>query len=993
MLNLQQLCLLRISTGTTHYRVGTGYAVTPTLILTAFHVVVEQRPGWQGTSTTPVPSSVPSPTDSAVTVEVLFPARTQRWEHATLQWHSLTHDVCLLSLKHSPTHSLPASTSVCWGHYTRTLPILWHSAGFPLAGRNTADALRDIVSLSGTITPEGGLRRDHYELLVNAPPHMETWPGFSGSPVFAEGCLIGVISAIPSAFGGDRAHAVPLSALFSDPQWIDLMGTPTIQSVPREILRSFATSPVSLQHSNPGSLLRAYDRVIPFFPQIREQEWNDLSQWCWHTSDPSSIRLLIGSGGSGKTRLLLEWVESCKQHGWMAGFLPENLAEQDWEKLLFSGKETLIVIDYAETRPHLSQELIRLLDQTRLPKLRIALLARDLGDWWTQLPTYLEHLRYHLDEEVQGRLVRRLTPIPSLIENRQAIYQAAYQHFMKHLSLGTASSPDFASILPDLSDPHFDNILYIHAAALAHAQGIGFQVTTLFSQTLERELKCWRQLFFPTPPHDRQKRQFDKTASQLVAALTLRGGISSQAEALTLHQRIQGPDPSFFSVLEELYPAPHPDLYLRGLEPDLLGETLVFQVLQTHKTPESYLEQVFAEADATTLQHGFVVLGRISTHHPQETRIWIASLLQQAHPIRVFPAFEASLALGTQTAFSSLGQVLAEQLEQFGTTVMAETLASRIRKRSLSQHRLALWVTETLLEHMPQPQTPEQWAEQIQLLHEKIYLLDPLQRNEEALALAQQAVSLSQTHLANHASGLAMVAQSYQILSLRLNRQQQHHDALTAATESVNLYRNLVDSEPTTQAALATALHGLSVQQHCCHQPENALCTLQEAVSLRRLLAASCVMEHQAALATSLSQLALLLGKMKRHPEALEAAQQALELRQSLAQKLPDTYLPDLAQSYNNLSIRHSRLRQHQQALRVAEQAVQIMTDCAKLHETFDVQRLLGYTETLLHRLRENQQNPRHHPILQETISLLQRHYPSELHNHPQLRQFVPSPS
>jgi hypothetical protein len=46
------------------------------------------------------------------------------------------------------------------------------------------------------------------------------------------------------------------------------------------------------------------------------------------------------------------------------------------------------------------------------------------------------------------------------------------------------------------------------------------------------------------------------------------------------------------------------------LEPDLLGEALVWSVLtDPENRPQPFLEQVFAGADEAALGNGFVVLG------------------------------------------------------------------------------------------------------------------------------------------------------------------------------------------------------------------------------------------------------------------------------------------------------------------------------------------------------------------------------------------------
>ncbi len=57
--------------------------------------------------------------------------------------------------------------------------------------------------------------------------------------------------------------------------------------------------------------------------------------------------IVTGEGGSGKTRLLLEWCKRMRAKHWLAGFV--NMAE-DLRPAALGETPRLLVIDYADTQ-------------------------------------------------------------------------------------------------------------------------------------------------------------------------------------------------------------------------------------------------------------------------------------------------------------------------------------------------------------------------------------------------------------------------------------------------------------------------------------------------------------------------------------------------------------------------------------------------------------------------------------------------------------------
>ena len=60
--------------------------------------------------------------------------------------------------------------------------------------------------------------------------------------------------------------------------------------------------------TNPGTLLNARYQVVPFMYEAREKELEDLTVWC-NEERATDIRLFVGPGGTGKTRLFIEYCQ------------------------------------------------------------------------------------------------------------------------------------------------------------------------------------------------------------------------------------------------------------------------------------------------------------------------------------------------------------------------------------------------------------------------------------------------------------------------------------------------------------------------------------------------------------------------------------------------------------------------------------------------------------------------------------------------------------
>ncbi|HEV2254037.1 MAG TPA: trypsin-like peptidase domain-containing protein, partial [Streptosporangiaceae bacterium] len=558
-------------------RIGSGYRVTETAVLTAGHVVTGL----------PVRSPAQVTAGDAGAGRCELRALGERaWMSGSVLWRSKSADVALIGLAGDVPPLPPGSPVPRWGRVDGMEPIAVSAVGFPWA-QERPDRVRDSEQLFGFIAPATTVKAGlcAVTVLTAAPAGRASgspWAGMSGAALFAGPFLVGVVVVDPARFGTDRVVAAPIAQLLDDAELaglLDLSAEGVAGVEPR--LRLAVTAETSLALAppyraatprlgrEPARLLLPEYGIVPFAG--RDDDLDTLQAWCL-AGTSAALRRITGAGGSGKTRLAAAACVRMAGQGWQAGFAdpkaPDGRAQLEFDR------PTLLVIDDADLNVALLADLVRAVSYwpPGTPPVRLLLLARHTTGWWDTLNQRTDRAAGELADPTLELHDGELTPADRADHHTRAL---------------TA----FAAHLPDpvtpagpvrLADPAFANPLLVHMHALLTA--CGSQVPTtgdairerILDAVLDHERDRWAATF-PTgvPTGGARTRQQAVTVATLLAPPTE----TAAAQALTVIDEFApdaaaGARAAVATWLRELYPGSDPP-WVAPLRPDLLAEQLL----------------------------------------------------------------------------------------------------------------------------------------------------------------------------------------------------------------------------------------------------------------------------------------------------------------------------------------------------------------------------------------------------------------------------------
>lgn len=201
-------------------RTGSGYLLTPTLVLTALHVLDPLAEPGPATAAA-APRSQPAATRRACTVRPLRLAGGSADYEAELAWSADRLDVALVRIV-DPRWSPGTIRPLWWAPVTGNDELAVTGLGFPRFQHD------DTEQLIARLRPLSGMVRDRLEIVVSGPPPARPdggspWAGISGAAVFAADLLVGVVQTDPGATGHRRLRAVPVSLFAEHPDFVRLI--------------------------------------------------------------------------------------------------------------------------------------------------------------------------------------------------------------------------------------------------------------------------------------------------------------------------------------------------------------------------------------------------------------------------------------------------------------------------------------------------------------------------------------------------------------------------------------------------------------------------------------------------------------------------------------------------------------------------------------------------------------------------------------------------
>ncbi|MFD5622220.1 trypsin-like peptidase domain-containing protein [Streptomyces yangpuensis] len=580
---------------------GSGYLVGPALVLTAGHVVREAAES------------------DGMSVTVCRPDGGEEQFPATVVWLRMDHrtDAALVRIRLSPpyrgearwaapesladTHLWPPQR---WGVVIGNRPHEVTVAGFPRMEKDEATGKRLDGRISGRLMPGIGGLAGRYEVVsddaireVATPEGSTGWSGMSGAAVVAEspqgGLLCGVVWADNVGRGGrgTRLTATQTSVLFEDPEFTRIIAKygkwpPVLEAVePSAVLEPAARlrDPLS-----PTMLLRADAEAVRF--RGREEELQELGDWCEKHTAPFAVRVVTGPGGQGKSRLARRLSDLLRDKGWVTGHLRGELRDLDQGQLdsLETAFPFLLVIDYADARPMLVRRIIDRLRSCR-HRTRVLLLARADGLWRTDGLT-----ASHADEILARAPLSPLEPLApegGPAEDRVALYDDALADLSELLETvpelpgrppaGWSALAGALRAPRRLDDPAYESVLTVQMAALvALLQSGSTPVEAAGEEPYEATLLRHEQRYWIRSAQ--RLGPIGNTDVQRAVAVATMCGASDPAEAVAVMGALPGIPADrtngIAAWLRALYP-PGPGAYWGGIQPDRVGEYHAARVL------------------------------------------------------------------------------------------------------------------------------------------------------------------------------------------------------------------------------------------------------------------------------------------------------------------------------------------------------------------------------------------------------------------------------
>ncbi|MEU1350387.1 tetratricopeptide repeat protein [Streptomyces sp. NPDC005795] len=825
------------------------------------------------------------------------------------------------------------------------------------------DAPREVWQATGTLNPLTGRADNRYVVTLREVPAptadgTSPWGGLSGAAVFSGGLLTGVVAADLAGFGHAGLGVVPAYVLHHDPAFRAALaeygavpgGGEPLGPVEWQCLADTnGARPATEVLTSPAVLLRARRAVVPF--RGRGDLLSRMRAWC--DTPGFGVWLVHGPAGQGKTRLAHQLATGLDQGvpRWATLWLRADASAADLALLASAAVPTLVIVDYAETRPGQLTSLLRLLARTDgAVRIKLILLARTSEDWWDDL----RGDTFEAEDLLDGASVTALTPLEPESGDREAAYREAANGFAAELrGVQRWQHYPWPALAASLSVPALDGIglasaLTLHMTVLADLLDAATKMSpggpdadgyadmavlngagTVEDRLLVHERRYWKAA--ATARHLHPQLSMGTLVDALAAAFLYGADDGREADALLARVPNLSDQPldrrgAVRAWIRALYP-PDDARVWDGLHPDRLAERFLGRHL--HRQPR-LSEVLLPGSGPAQIRRLLTILSRAALQPDLCHRLGpdLTALCTAHRDLLAVPAVEVVIRTENPEPLVEALRRVSDDPATSGT--LLEDLVDRLPPHS---HNLAGVAAQLLLrlvqhhrDHADGRDRPVSYA---RALDRASYRLGALRRYEEGLEASREAVAIWRELCARGAppalGDRAHLAESVNGLSLRMAALGQQEESLAAIQEAVEIRAELAAERPDLyRNDLAKSLNNLSLRLGGVGRTAPALDAMREAVAIRRELVAVEPELHWFALSVNLTNLSTRLVAAACHEEALVASEEAVEIRRRLADRVPDATLPALAFSLNNLAVRRGRMDRREEALAAIVEAVAI---------------------------------------------------------------------
>ena len=400
--------------------------------------------------------------------------------------------------------------------------------------------------------------------------------------------------------------------------------------------------------------LRAQKRLIPFSSQSRKKRLKELVEWAegLPANGMVGIRLYVGKGGSGKTRLAIEAGDQLRDKGWRAWFVDTaDRVEDFWAKAWIEEPESsFLVVDYAGSKTAIVKRILSAaarFGSKRTKPLAIVLLDREHSG---ELKSLMEdRTAYHGEAMANFSALdvaetKRLPPLSH--DERHELFAEAKQKFAE-LSGSPQGEVDYA---PDeLPERPLAVILLALLAANGHRVAQSGDELRVFEDVwFKWERMKWKHTLESNKIDIRpSEKALDLIEAAAVAASLGRPFRSADevAEFWNAHYNTEArASRELASILPTVFStAPHSPV--DPIVPDPLADWVIYRFCIGHESIMDWLDSVFSSGESKA--KAALVFHRLlasSTARPVEDEAMLIELCKwadrQLKPTEIAPIFD-----------------------------------------------------------------------------------------------------------------------------------------------------------------------------------------------------------------------------------------------------------------------------------------------------------------------------------------------------------------